>query len=110
MPTYDYECDHCGAEKEVIKSIKLASEPENCTECGQVLRKLLPKRIHFLGEKVQHAEYNPAFGQVVKDKYHRSELAKRNNVVEIGNEKPDKMRADFAKDRDKKRRAAWEKV
>lgn len=61
---------------------------------------------------MQHAEFNPAFGQIVKNKYHRSELAKKHGWVEIGNDykNPDLIHKQFDQIREEKREKAWESV
>jgi len=84
MPIYDYSCV-CGDKFEVVKSIKDATNVEHCPNCGAPGQRILTK-FYFSGASVQNAEWNPAFGQVVNNKYHRSELAKRNNMVEVGND------------------------
>ena len=65
--------------------------------------------IYVIGAKVENAEYNPAFGQVVKNKNHRNELAKQRGLIEIGNEKPSTLHkhAENTKLENAKRR--WEK-
>lgn len=85
--TYEYECTECNNRFDVIKSYKEIDKAEVCTKCSSPAdRKFVPTRVHFSGTSVQHAEFNPAFGQVVKSKYHREELAKRRGWVEVGND------------------------
>ena len=107
--TYEYACPSCAKRFDVIKTVSEMNAPETCA-CGTVAeRQFVPSRVHFVGAKVQHAEWNPAFGQVVKDKYHRSELAKRHGMVEIGNDykTPDKIHETFDKVREEKREKRW---
>jgi len=110
MPIYPYKCV-CGDTFDVVKTMSEATTPETCPQCGSVAARLFT-RFFFNGAAVQHAEYNPAFGQVVNNKYHRSELAKRNNMVEIGNDyhSPDNIEKENAAKREEKRRRNWESV
>lgn len=84
---------------------------EFCPNCAAPAeRKFVPSRVHFTGTKVQHAEYNPGLGAVVKDAQHRAELAKRKGLVEVGNDfkTGDAMQKQFDTERAVKREKAWE--
>ncbi len=73
---------------------------------------IVPDKCHiqFIGASVQNAEYNPAFGQVVKNKYERSELCKKHGVEEIGNERPDTIRKEHKKTKESIRKERWNSV
>lgn len=80
-------------------------DPENCSVCSTPsVRAFAPSRLYFNGTSVQHAEYNPGLGCIVRNKEHRAELCKQKGVEEIGNEKPDTTHKYF----EKKRSDAWE--
>ena len=34
MPIYEYYCNHCGQEFEVLRPVSRSSEPANCGTCG----------------------------------------------------------------------------
>jgi putative FmdB family regulatory protein len=89
---YDYLCEKCDKEAEVVKPMADSSRIENCPDCGNEMRRLYSAKVHFVGTKVKDAEYYPSFGEVVKNDYHRKELIKKHNVIEIGNEKPDRVK------------------
>lgn len=110
MPIYDYRCV-CGDKFEVAKSIHDATAPEHCPQCGALGERVFTK-FYFNGAAVQNAEWNPAFGQVVNNKYHRSELAKRNNMVEIGNDyvSPDSVHKEMETKKADDWRRGWERV
>ena len=110
MPTYDYRCQDCGP-FEVIKSMNDATNPENCPDCGHLGERVFT-RFYFSGAAVQNAEWNPAFGCWVKNKYHRSELAKKNNMVEVGNDfhTPDSVHKTMEKQKHDDWKRGWEKV
>ena len=110
MPTYDYFCDKCDKDYEVIKSIKEYDGKDQCPACENIGTRIFSCNIQFIGTKVEDAEYNPAFGKVVKNKYERNELAKKFNVIEIGNENPNKIHANFDKQREEKRKKAYEDI
>lgn len=88
----------------------IEKRPLACPDCKTVGERILSCKIEFFGEKIESAEYNPAFGKVVKNKYERAELAKRLNLIEIGNEDPNKFHDNFDKQRAEKRKKAYEDV
>lgn len=110
MPWYDYACEKCDKDYEIIKSIKEYDGQDPCPECGIVGSRKLSKNIFFTGTKIEDAEYNPALGTITKSKKHRDELAKRMNLVEIGNEKPETIHNIFDKSREEKRKKAYDDI
>lgn len=109
MPTYPYNCAKCQSDFEVIKSIKEYNGKDICPECGNIGQRIYVPVI-FYGEKVQNAEYNVGLGKITKNKQHREELAKRMNLVEIGNEKPEVIHKKFDNDREEKRKKSWDEI
>jgi len=109
MAIYDYSCQKCDKDFEVIKSIKEYDGKDQCPTCGNIGQRLI-KPVVFYGEKVQNAEYNIGLGKVTKNKKHREELAKRIGAVEIGNEKPEVIHKTFDKAREEKHRRSWDEV
>ena len=110
MPFYDYECEKCQSTESRYKSIAEYNTEEYCSACQNPLTKLLNCRVHFVGAKVEDAEYNVGLGAITKSSQHRKELAKRKGLEEIGNESPDKIKKHYAQEREQKRKANWEKV
>lgn len=110
MPTYDYRCS-CGETFDVVKTMSDAARAEHCPACSNVAERVFTK-FYFSGAAVQEAEWNPAFGQVVKNKYHRSELAKRHNMIEVGNDygSGEGAQKHFEKQKQDAWKAGWEKV
>lgn len=39
MPIYNYKCENCGAEIELIRPIDKRNEPVVCCECGNVAKR-----------------------------------------------------------------------
>lgn len=91
-----------------MKSVDDYQRMETCKVCNGELRRLFSSPILSV-DKTQ-AEFNPAFGKVIKSKYHRSEEAKARGWVELGNENVDKISSKFEKDRDTKRQRSWDSV
>lgn len=91
MRYYPYECENCGNEWDVYKNLSDIEREERCKKCDTVaIRRIAPT--HFYGaDDWDKAEFNPAFGKVIKNKQHRAEEAKRRGMIEIGNESHDKM-------------------
>jgi len=88
MPTYQYECDKCDLEKEIIKPMSESADIEICDQCNNPMRRIYSSNIQFVGAKVKDAEYYHSFGEVVKSDNHRKELMKKHNVIEVGSETP----------------------
>lgn len=109
--TYGYDCTKCHHEFDVIKSHRDMERNENCPKCGEfALRQFIPQRVFFSGAKVEHAEFNPGLGCVVRNKHHKQELMKQKGLVEVGNDfgSPDRMVDHFDKERADKRQKRWE--
>jgi putative FmdB family regulatory protein len=109
MAIYDYDCAKCQTEYEVIKSIHAYNGKDPCPLCGNIGQRII-RPVVFYGEKVQNAEYNIGLGKITKNKQHRDELAKRMNVTEIGNEKPELIHKKFETDRAEKNKKSWDEV
>lgn len=81
---------------------------ESCPACGHdKTDRIFSSNIHITGARVQHAEYNPGLGCVVKNKTHREELARRRGLIEVGNETPDTLYKETVEKKEKEREAAW---
>lgn len=106
---YPYHCNKCGQDHDVVKSMHDSGRIEACPVCEVVMDRVYTVP-YLSGTKVQDAEYNPAFGKVVKSKYERDELAKRRGMVEVGNDygSSEKLQKKFERDREEKREAAWD--
>jgi hypothetical protein len=123
MPIYKFFCDKCDDDFESVQSIggsgrktlkELKAQPKRmakCPTCENVSTKLVfSHQIYFVGASVESAEYNPAFGQVVKNSRHRKDLAKEKGMIEIGNEKPESLHKKFEKDRAEKLKKSWDDI
>lgn len=87
------------------------SDPELCKECGlTAVREFVPCRLYFNGTKVEHAEYNPGLGMIVRNKEHRKEICKSKGLEELGNEKVENLHRHFEKTREEKWEKGWEKI
>lgn len=109
--TYEYRCPACDKDFDVIKPAAEMERPESCPQCDtQSVRMFVPRSVHFTGTGVQHAEYNPGLGCVVRDKKHRAELCKQRGLVEMGNDfkNIDKMHDDDAQAREERARRRLE--
>lgn len=108
MPIYAYDCLKCDTEFELVRPMSEYKAPGKCPDCGNIGEKIVTKPYGFIGAQVENAEYNPAFGCIVKNKKHRNELAKRKNFIEIGNEKVETVHKTFDKAREVKRKKFWD--
>ena len=64
-------------------------------------------RIHFNGSKNEFPAWNPAFGEVMKNKYHRREEAKERGWVEVGTEKLPTIEREMAKTKEHNWKERW---
>ena len=109
---YSYRCNFCDIRFQVIKSYRQIDDTEFCEKCGSVAERYFnPGRVQLMGASgpVEKPEYNPALGKWTTSKRHKhKELAEYkartgSELIEIGNESPEKMFK--AEDRDRQRRA-----
>lgn len=107
---YPYRCLACANRFEVIKSVKDIDRGETCPGCKNVQTERYIGRTHFYGAAVEDAEFNPGLGMVVKNKKHRAEIAKRNGLIEVGNEDPNRLYDTIEKDREKRIADSWNEV
>lgn len=110
MPTYEYYCEKCDLGRDVIKPIQEYKSPESCAQCGNEMQKVFSGRVHFIGTKIEDAEFNVGLGEVTKSKRHREELARRKGAIELGNEKPDSVHKHFENSREEKLKKSWDDV
>lgn len=112
MPIYDYFCEKCDLDFEIVESIKDHEFPsvKPCPQCTNPAAQKPSCKIHFTGTKIEDAEFNPGLGKITKSKRHREELAKQLGVVEIGNEKPDTLHKHFDTSRTEKLKKAWDEA
>lgn len=108
--TYEYRCTKCMSHFDVIKSVKDIDVNEFCPTCESPSERLfIPQRVFFSGTRVEHAEYNPGLGAVVKNKRHREDLAKRKGLVEVGSDfkSAESMNQYFDSSREEKIKKRW---
>lgn len=106
---YEYECKEHG-QFEVYKPMDEAGTPEVCPTCQAPAKRLWFNRGGFFGEKVEHPEWNPALGCVVKNGKHRAEVAASKGLVEIGNEKPDTVHKEMTQLNESRRNKRYEEA
>jgi len=91
-----------------VKSYKKIDSLEECPACGcSETERLFNPKIHICGAKVEDAEFNPGLGVVTKSKYDRQEQAKRQGLVEVGNETPDTLHKETVVAKEKQREKEW---
>lgn len=111
--TYEYRCAPCAHSFDVMKSHTEMSRAEACPKCErEAIRQFVPQRVFLSGTKVQHAEYNPGLGCVVRNKEHRAELAKAKGLVEIGNDykNTDNIHKEFEQKREQRSKDSYDKI
>ena len=108
---YPYECLTCKSSVDIVKSMHDASKSEFCETCKSELTRVWTS-FYTTGTRVENAEYNPGLGVVTKSAKDRAEQAKRQGVVEIGNDykSPTAIGQAFDKARKEKIDKSWEEV
>ena len=109
MPTYDWFCPKCKLEIDEILPIKEYTGIKSCTKCGKLMNRVYSRcDFYNTGAKVKDAYKCPALGQVIKSDSQRKDLAKKMNVEEIGNEKPETIHKHFDSVRENKLKKSYE--
>jgi putative FmdB family regulatory protein len=108
---YPYQCKSCGP-FEVVKSVKDIDNPEQCPTCYIITT---DRRIGLtrLGDVDMQPAWNPAIGKFIKSKSHlREELSRLkgagHDMIEVGDESPDKIHKHFDEGRKQKLEDSWE--
>jgi len=117
MPTYQYLCK-CAHKFEDVRGIKdycddpFSTCPKCGNKCGSEERDYSGSSYIFIGTAVQSAEYNPGLGCIVKDNYHKSEIMKKKNLIEIGNDfnTGSQMQKDFEVKKKQELERKWDEV
>lgn len=87
MPTYEYACNKCLKEFDIIKRVVQIDDPEECPACESKDVKRHISRTHFYGASDwDNKEYNPGLGIITRNKKHRDREAKARGLIEVGNE------------------------
>lgn len=109
--TYVYQCSACGHLFDVVKPVKDMEVNESCPDCGEyAIRQFMPQRLYFTKTKVEHPEYNPGLGCVVRNSAHRKQICKEKGLEEIGNENQDKLFKKMTQDQEEKRDKAYDQA
>ncbi len=115
---YSYRCTPCRTTFTKDKMVKDIDSIEHCADCGQVAERFFnPGRPTVMCKNLalEKPEWNPALGKVINSKAHLNrELgemkAKGHEMIELGNESPEKMHDTFDKDRRDKANKRWAKA
>lgn len=106
---FPFHCTKCESYKEVVRPSIEHRAPENCEKCNIPMTRVWTG-FHFSGSKNEFAEFCPAFGKILKNKYERKEEARKTGAIEIGNEKPETVHKYFDQQRKEKRENNWKKA
>lgn len=107
---YPYHCPNCNTNFDIIKRVSEIDNIEKCITCDTLLtkenRKIASKQF-FYGAKVEHAEWCPAMGCVVRNSAHRRQIAKARGLEEVGTEPIENIISASEKYRDEKCKARY---
>lgn len=106
---YDFYCDRCQLEKELVQSIKEYDGLCHCDNCADPMRRIFTPT-QLIGTSVQSPEFNPGLGMVTRSKKHAKDEARARGLELVGNDFGGgaKMDESFAKDREKKLNKAYD--
>lgn len=105
---YEYRCGKCRDAFDVIKSVAEMEREERCPHCQvPAVRAFAPRAVYFNGAKVEHPEYNPGLGCIVRNSSHRKEIAKQRGLEEVGSEPVENIHKKFEQDRAERVERAW---
>lgn len=112
---YPYLCPNCQNEFDVIKSVREIENEEKCEKCQTIAQRTIASFDFYGAGDWDKAQYNPAFGCVVKSKAHQREILRKfagegKHFEEVGNEPVDKIHSHFEKERSEKRKRSWAEV
>jgi putative FmdB family regulatory protein len=108
---YPYRCGQCACEFEVVKPLAEIDRLERCTGCGSEETARYIARTHFYGASDwDRAEFNPGLGCVVRNRFHRAELARRQGLVEVGNEPVENLHKMAEAERSRRHEESWARV
>jgi putative FmdB family regulatory protein len=112
---YEYHCKSCLHAFDVIKSVKEIDRPEACEKCkSETSRQFVisPNALIKRSGLSESAEFNPAFGQVIKNKRHMRYEAEKRGMVQVGNDfgSAESMQKHYDKVREEKRERAYDDV
>lgn len=103
---YAYRCV-CGHAWDVVKSLADIERVEPCEKCSQPGKRFIAGFTFYGADDWDKAEWNPAFGCVVRNRKHRAQLAKERGLIEIGNEDPNKIHAHYEAQRASDNERRW---
>ncbi len=95
---YQYRCDECKIDFDVIKGAVDYNKDEFC-KSGHLSRKVFS----IMRPVIDHSrrQYCPIVKAVVKNNTHRRQIAKEKGMIEMGNECPNKTYERMEKEREK---------
>lgn len=97
MPTYEFHCNHCGADFEEVRPIDLRNNPAEC-RCGRIaVREIRTPAMGQPDIKPYIAVTGDRAGRPITSRREHREFLKRNRLVEAGDvkvpERPAPMRS-----------------
>lgn len=108
---YVYKCPSCSNQFEIVKSYKEIDKEETCPKCSSVSNRIIVPGVSFYGEKDwDNQQWCSALGCYVKSNKHRRQIAKERGLVEVGNESLEKVEKAYAKEREEKAEANYQKA
>jgi len=102
MPFYPYECHNCSHSYEVVKSVAEINTEEKCPKCNHVTKRTIAKQQSIdknAASDWNRKEFNPGLGGAFTPREARKE-AKRRGLIEVGNEKPEKIEKHYKQQRE----------
>ena len=80
MPIYNYHCDDCNKEFEVMHSMT-----EECTECGFCLSSNVARVVSSIGNKIDKSKFKNKAGDLVKSHIEEAKAEVKKEKEEMKN-------------------------
>lgn len=106
---YEYECPQCKKTFEFIRAMADHRKQEMCKDCGSSLIRIISRPTLSIS-KTDWPEYNPGLGEVVNNRRHRADLAKRRGLIEIGNENMNKIEKKLKREKAERKEREWNQI
>lgn len=105
---YQYRCDVCKKDIDIIKDSSDHRRDEYCGSCSSLLNRIF-NAPSLKVTKSTWPEFNPAFGKVMSKDEVNYEV-KKQNLIEVGSEDLNKIDIKLEKEQETKRAESWDNL
>lgn len=108
---YEFQCDACKYNFEVVKSMKEAGNAETCPHCDAPnSRRIYSPPLAIHGASVKDAYFDLSLGQVVKNGNHLKQICKEKGLIDVGTETKESFHKHTVEKRQKEKEKEWSEL